>query len=87
MTLARSADFEETNNYCTVRELSGELPTPLDPDRLQQRRYTVYSRMETGGFALCCWLVGFCPFGHEGSCQLLSVRVSTAVTTAAYIQA
>jgi hypothetical protein len=23
---------------------------------------------------------GFCPFGHEGSCQLFSIRVSTAVT-------
>jgi hypothetical protein len=29
---------------------------------------------------------GFCPFGHEGSCQLLSIRVSTAVTVAAYIE-
>jgi hypothetical protein len=27
---------------------------------------------------------GFVLFGHEGSCQLLSIRVSTAVTTAAY---
>jgi hypothetical protein len=29
------------------------------------------------------WAVGwcgFCPLGHEGSCQLLSIRVSTAVT-------
>jgi hypothetical protein len=29
----------------------------------------------------------FCPFGHEGSCPLLSIKVSTAVTAAAYIQA
>jgi hypothetical protein len=31
-------------------------------------------------------LAGFCPFGHEGSCQLLSIRVSTAATIAAYIE-
>jgi hypothetical protein len=28
---------------------------------------------------------GYFPLGHEGSCQLLSIRVATAVTLAAYI--
>jgi hypothetical protein len=47
---------------------------------------TLYSRMETGSLVLGCWLVWVLSKGHEGSCQLLSVIVSTAVTRQLFLR-
>jgi hypothetical protein len=40
----------------------------------------IYSRIALGTWLCAIGWWGFCPFGHEGSCQLFSIRVSTAVT-------
>jgi hypothetical protein len=51
-----------------------------------QSRYYILLEWKLGAWLSPISWKGFCPFGHERSCQLPSIRLSIAVTTAAYIE-
>jgi hypothetical protein len=56
------------------------------PDNLLYNRADITIRVEAGAWLSAVGWKEFCPFGLEESCQLLSIRLSTAVTMAAYIE-